>query len=104
MFDFVMELNSRRFIWVMVCLAIFPRISTATTVMTNTRPEIAQMAGLWETDSIQVSSLVTNQYPQFGTNAWQFIFPHNSISSDGDIHIDSATDSSGTGKTGNNIG
>src|SRR6266404_5076744 len=47
------------------------------TVITNTRPEIAQMAGQWEVTSVQISSLITNQYPAFGTNTWEYIFPHN---------------------------
>ena len=74
------------------------------TIFTNTRPEIAQMAGLWEVDSVEISSLVTNQYPAFGTNTWQYIFPHNSLAADGDVHIDMAIDASGTGKNGNNTG
>src|SRR5207249_6554831 len=82
----------------------FSADTLATTTVTNTRPEIAQMAGLWEADSIQISPLANAQYPQFGTNNWQFIFPHSSISSDGDIHIDMAVDASGTGSTGNNTG
>jgi phosphatidylinositol-3-phosphatase len=62
------------------------------------------MAGQWEVDSVQISSLADAQYPQFSTNSWQFIFPHNNISSDGDIHNDMAVDASGTGSTGNNAG
>jgi hypothetical protein len=87
-------------------LVISAGITRATTIQTNTRPEIAQMAGLWEVDSIQISSLANAQYPAIagGTNNWQFIFPHTSISSDGDVHNDIAVDSSGTGSTGNNAG
>ena len=55
------------------------------------------MASLWEVDSIQLSALANAQYPQFATD-WQYIFPHSSISSDGDIHIDMAVDAGcGTG-------
>src|SRR5439155_7163748 len=71
---------------------------------TNTRPEIGLMASLWEADSLQVSPLADAQYPQFGSSLWQYIFPHSSISADGDIHIDMAIDSSGTGRNGNNTG
>src|SRR5437016_14611128 len=78
--------------------------SSATTTITNTRPEIAWMASLWEADSIQISPLANAQYPQFGTNYWQYIFPHSSISADGDIHTDMAVDASGTGSSGNNTG
>jgi PKD repeat protein len=80
-----------------------PQLSQAT-IFTNTRPEIAQMAGYWEVDSVQISSLVTNQYPAFGTNTWEYIFPHNNISGDGDVHVDMAIDESGTGKDGGNTG
>src|SRR5947207_15755863 len=51
----------------------------ASTTMTNTRPEVAQMAALWEADSIQISPLADAQYPQFGSSLWQFIFPHSKI-------------------------
>ena len=61
------------------------------------------MARLWETDSVTISAPANTQYPQFAGN-WQFIFPHTSISDDGDIHIDLALDAAGTGKTGNNTG
>jgi PKD repeat protein len=80
-----------------------PQLSQAT-IFTNTRPEIAQMAGYWEVDSVQISSLITNQYPAFGTNTWEYIFPHNNISGDGDVHVDMAIDASGTGKNGGNTG
>lgn len=62
------------------------------------------MAGSWEVDSIQISSLVTNQYPALGTNTWEYIFPHNNLAADGDVHIDMAIDASGTGSSGNNVG
>ncbi|PWU19477.1 MAG: hypothetical protein C5B50_06440 [Verrucomicrobia bacterium] len=78
--------------------------ASATTTITNTRPEIAWMASLWEADSIQISPLADAQYPQYGTSYWQYIFPHNNISSDGDIHNDMGLDSSGTGSTNNNAG
>ncbi len=78
-------------------------IATATTNTTFTRDEVAQMAGLWETDCISISPLADSQYPAYTTN-WQYIFPHTSISSDGDIHTDMAVDNSGTGSNGNNTG
>lgn len=60
------------------------------------------MAGLWEADSLQISPLADAQYPQFGTNVWQYPYVHNNISGDGDFHVDMAIDSSGTGTNGNN--
>jgi len=47
--------------------------------------------------------LANSQYPTYTTN-WQYIFPHTSISADGDIHIDMAVDSAGSGSSGNNTG
>jgi PKD repeat protein len=81
-------------------------VARATTIITNARTEVAQMAGLWEADTVQISGLANAQYPNIGggTNNWQYIDPHASISSDGDIHIDMAIDASGTGSTGNNSG
>jgi hypothetical protein len=61
------------------------------------------MANLWETDCVSVSPLPNAQYPSIA-GTWDFIFPHTSISSDGDIHIDMATNSSGAGSNGNNTG
>ncbi len=90
------------FATVVVCLVAWS-VATATTNITFTRDEVAQMAGLWETDCISISPLANSQYPAYSTN-WQYIFPHTSISSDGDIHTDMAVDSSGTGSTGNNTG
>lgn len=71
------------------------------TTIQFTRAEISQMAGLWETDTFAISPLANAQYPQF-SGAWQFIFPHRSISDDGDIHVDMALDSGGAGASGNN--
>jgi len=87
----------------MALLLLAPHLSLGTTTITNTRAEISLMAGLWEADSVQISALANAQYPQF-TNDWQFIFPHSSISADGDIHIDLAVSSSGSGSTNNNTG
>ena len=87
---------------VVVCF-LTGSLASATTNVTFTRNEVAQMAGLWETDCIAISSLANSQYPAFTTN-WQFIFPHTSISSDGDIHTDMAVDSLGSGSNGNNTG
>src|SRR6266542_2336791 len=92
------------FIRLALCLlSALSASSRASTVITNTRAEISFMAGLWEADSVQISSLANAQYPQFTTD-WQYIFPHRAISDDGDIHIDMAVDSSGYGSTNNNSG
>ncbi|MEY2536416.1 MAG: hypothetical protein QOG67_156 [Verrucomicrobiota bacterium] len=77
-------------------------VGKATTI-TTTRAEVGQMAALWETDTISISALADSQYPAYTSN-WQYIFPHSSISADGDIHIDMGVDSSGSGSSGNNIG
>src|SRR5436309_2652656 len=81
---------------------IGPQAPTTTTI-TFTRAEVTQMAGLWETDCITITPLTNAQYPAYTTN-WQYIFPHSSISSDGDIHTDMGVDASGSGSSGNNIG
>src|SRR5947209_2118467 len=78
-------------------------VATATTNITFTRDEVAQMAALWETDCITISPLANTQYPTYTSN-WQYIFPHTTISADGDIHTDMAVNSSGTGSSGNNTG
>jgi hypothetical protein len=83
---------------------MFPRITHATTIETNTRPEVAQMAGLWEVDSIEISSLANAQYPAYSPNNWEYIVPHSSIAADGDVHLDMATSASGAGSSGNNAG
>ena len=75
----------------------------AATNITFTRGEIAQMSGLWETDCLTISPLANSQYPVYASN-WQYIFPHTSISADGDIHVDMAIDSAGSGSSGNNTG
>ncbi len=74
-----------------------------TTNITFTRAEVTQMAGLWETNCLSITPLANAQYPAYTAN-WQYIFPHASISSDGDIHTDMGIDSSGTGSSGNNTG
>jgi Bacterial TSP3 repeat len=75
----------------------------ADTTITFARAEVNEMAMLWETDCVSVSSLANAQYPSIA-GTWDFIFPHTAISSDGDIHVDMAIDASGTGSTGNNTG
>lgn len=85
-----------------LCLLI-GSIATATTNITFTRDEVAEMAALWETDCSTISALANSQYPTYNSN-WQYIYPHSTISADGDIHIDMAVDSSGTGSAGNNTG
>src|SRR5882724_8949444 len=99
-----MTLNPRRFGAVCVCALILPQVSQAT-IFTNTRPEIAQMASYWEVDSVQISSLVTNQYPAFGTSTWEYIVANTGTTTgDHDLHINMAIDSAGTGYHGNNTG
>jgi PKD repeat protein len=95
----------RRTFAVFVLVALFS-LSAHATIWTNTRPEIAQMAGLWEVDMVQISPLINAQYPNIGggTSVWQYIFASSSASSDGDLHHAMAIDSSGTGQTGNNVG
>src|SRR5690349_15858279 len=73
------------------------------TIITNTFSEIATIASLWETDTVTVSPLANAQYPQF-TSDWQYIYAHNNISADGDVHIDTAIDAACTGTNGNNTG
>jgi hypothetical protein len=64
-------LKAPRRVITVVVLLVSTQVARAT-VFTNTRPEIAQMAGLWEADSVQISSLVTNQYPALGTTQQYF--------------------------------
>ncbi|HEY4284920.1 MAG TPA: thrombospondin type 3 repeat-containing protein [Chthoniobacterales bacterium] len=75
----------------------------ANTSITFTRADIANMAVLWETDCISISSLANSQYPNVA-GTWDFIVPHTTISSDGDVHTDMAIDGSGTGGSSNNVG
>src|SRR5437879_5461168 len=75
----------------------------ANTTISFTRGEIATMATLWETDCVSVSSLANNQYPNVA-GTWDYIVPHTTISSDGDIHVDMAIDAAGDGATSNNVG
>ncbi len=84
----------------MIVAGVAASVAASTTIQ-FTRAEIAQMAGLWETDTLAISGLANAQYPQF-SSGWQFIFPHRSISGDGDIHVDMGLDSAGTGAAGNN--
>ena len=87
----------------LVCLVASLASAYANTTIVLSRGDIAAMASLWETDSLAVSPLANAQYPTLSGN-WSYIVPHTSVSSDGDIHIDLATDASGTGATGNNFG
>jgi PKD repeat protein len=91
-----------RRIYAVIVLLCCSQIARATTI-TNTRPEIAQMAGYWEVDSVQISPLANSLYPQF-TNTWEFMQPSGSTASDGDEHFNMAQNSSGTGATGGNNG
>ena len=91
-----------RCIYAAVVLLTYSQVALAT-ILTNSRPGIAQMAGYWEVDSVQISSLVNSNYPLFATN-WEFMQPSGSTASDGDEHINMCVDASGTGSTGNNLG
>ncbi len=71
------------------------------TVITNTRAEVAFMAGLWESDTIQISPLANAQYPNC-TGTWQFIYPLR-VEADADVHIRMGINSSAGCTTANNI-
>src|SRR5438477_11422396 len=90
-------------ILVAIGLVVSLSSSSANTTIAFTRDEVATMAALWETDTIAISGLANAQYPAYNTT-WQYIFPHSSISADGDIHIDMAVNAAGSGSSGNNIG
>jgi PKD repeat protein len=91
-----------RRIFAAVTLLILPQIARAT-ILTNSRPGIAQMAGYWEADSVQISSLVNSNYPAF-TNNWEYMQASTgNTAADGDEHIN-MTLTNGTGATGNNLG
>jgi hypothetical protein len=92
----------RRICWLVVTLSC-PQLARPTTI-TNTRPEIAQMAGYWEVDSVQISALANAQVPSTCAGSWEYMQPSGSTASDGDEHINMAVDSSGTGATCNNLG
>src|ERR1019366_2204435 len=96
------RLRMPRRIYVVIALLCCSQVARATTI-TNTRPDIAQMAGYWEVDSIQISPLVNSLYPQF-TNTWEFIQPSGSTAYDGDEHFNMAQSVTGTGATGGNNG
>jgi Bacterial TSP3 repeat len=86
----------------LIWVAALPAAHTNTTI-TITRSDIATMATLWETDCVSVSSLVNDQYPNVA-GTWDYMVPHTSVSSDGDIHVDMAIDSAGNGAASNNVG
>ena len=92
-----------RRIFAAIVLLVFPQVARAT-ILTNSRPGIAQMAGYWEVDSVQVSSLVDSNYPTF-TTTWEYMQPSTgNTSTDGDEHLNMCVSSTGTGATGNNAG
>src|SRR5256885_11173384 len=95
-------MSARPYLLIAFLVLTPPEIPTTTNI-TFTRAEITQMAGLWETNCLSITPLANAQYPAYTAN-WQYIFPHTSISADGDIHTDMAVDSSGTGSNGNNTG
>ena len=98
-----MLLPLRRILLGFVLAAATLASAHANTSITFTRDEVNIMANLWETDTVAVSPLANAQYPLIA-GTWDFIIPHTSISTDGDIHTDMATSSSGAGSTGNNTG
>jgi PKD repeat protein len=79
------------------------------TIITNTRPEIAQMAGYWEVDSVQISALanaqlILNAYPSCSTTgSWEYMQPSGTTATDGDEHINVVLDASGTGVNCDNL-
>ena len=101
-----MKLNPRWFVSASVCALLLPCHLHAQTVVTMTRTDVWFMASLWESDPIQISAVANAQYPSIGggTSTWQYIFPSFSTASDGDIHVNMAINSSGTGSTGGNSG
>src|ERR1035437_3205130 len=86
----------RRSLITLIAVATALSSARATTTITFTRDEVSTMANLWETDTVSISPLANAQYPSIA-GTWDFIFPHTSISTDGDIHTDMGIDSSGTG-------
>ncbi len=98
----------RRIYAVIVLLCCSP-LARATTI-TNTRPEIAQMAGYWEVDSVQISPLANAQLildaqPSCSTTgSWEYMQPSGSTASDGDEHINMALDAAAlAGSNCNNL-
>jgi PKD repeat protein len=85
-----------------VVMGVCAGVARAQTIETNTFAEINLMATMWEGNPSQITSLVNTQYPAYNGDTWQYIFPVSSIEADGDIHIDMAVNSSGSGKSGNN--
>src|SRR5580658_7222067 len=96
----------RRLLLVLGAMTLCSGVVSAQTVITNTRVQVAQMAGLWEVDSLQVSPFANQQYPSVGsgTNLYQFLFPSGNINSDGDEDIETGINSGGTGKNAGNQG
>lgn len=73
------------------------------TNITFTRSDLAFMSGLWQTDTASISVLANNQFPNY-SGSWSYIYPRNSISQDGDVHINMGMNSTSGGVTGNNVG
>jgi PKD repeat protein len=96
----------KRLLLVLVATTVYSGALSAQTVITNTRVQIAEMAGLWEVDSLEVSPFANQQYPSVGsgTNLYQFLFPSGDINSDGDEDIETGINSAGTGKNSGNGG
>jgi PKD repeat protein len=97
-----------RSIYAVIVLLCCAQLARATTI-TNTRPEIAQMAGYWEVDSVQISPLANAQLildaqPSCTTTgSWEFMQPSGSTASDGDEHINMALNAGGTGANCDNL-
>jgi PKD repeat protein len=102
------NLKMPRRIYTIIILLCCSQFARATTI-TNTRPEIAQMAGYWEVDSVQISplanaQLILNAQPSCSTTgSWEYMQPSGSTASDGDEHINMALDASGTGANCDNL-
>ena len=97
-------MKALNFIAVVAVSVVVSPMVRATTI-TNTRPEIAQMAGYWEVDSVQISPLANAQVSVTCTGSWEFMQPSTgNTSTDGDEHINMCVNSSGTGATCNNLG
>ena len=95
---------TKKVVLAVLAMGVCAGVVRAQTVETNTFAEINLMASMWEGNPSQITSLVNTQYPAYNGDTWQYIFPVSHIESDGDIHIDMAVNSSGSGSTGNNAG
>lgn len=79
-------------------LLVSSSVFATTTTITFSRADLARISGLWIVESSTLSDLANAQYPSFAGSTWNFGFPHSGTASDGDLHIDLAVSSSGTGQ------